>query len=140
MHGCRREGRICRRIRRGGRGGWMADRSATDRKSGAMKVVIHRSVQLERIATTLEAREQAEEVLQRLLVDRRLSEQRFEEAGKRDPLKDLTGTSALDRAIQSTRQMIEHLDELIAGLEASLPSANGTATGTPVVLQPSVRR
>lgn len=108
-----------------------------------MKDVIHRSVQLERLATTLEAREQAEEVLQRLLVDRRLSEQRFDEAGKKDPLKDLTGTSALERAIDATRQMMKHLDELIAGLEAALPASRETArsgAGAPVVLEPSPRR
>jgi len=77
------------------------------------------------MAWTIEARAQAEDVLQRLMVDRRLSEQRFAEAGKKDPLKDLTGKSALEGAIASTREVIAHLNELIAELEGELPSARG---------------
>ena len=40
--------------------------------------------------------------------------------GKSDPIKNLTGTSAMDRAIASTRDMITHMDELLEDFRAEL--------------------
>jgi hypothetical protein len=83
----------------------------------------------ERIRGLVETRDQAGRLLCRLLGDRERSEERFAEAGKRDPVTYVTGTSALERAIASTREMIRHLDETIAELEsdAAAPSARPVA-------------
>ena len=79
----------------------------------------------DRIQGLLETRDQAGRLLCRLLADRERSEERFAEAGKRDPVTYVTGTSALERAIASTRAMIRDLDETIADLESdvSAPAA-----------------
>ena len=63
---------------------------------------------------TLSMRQQANELLKRLLADRDQSEQRHAETGKRDPMKSVTGRSALDNAILATRDLILRLDELVA--------------------------
>ena len=76
----------------------------------------------------MRARDQADVLLQRLLRDRRQSEARFAEAGKHDPLKNLTGSSSLDRAIDATREMIRHMDDLLRELEAETSSVNGAGS------------
>ena len=70
-------------------------------------------------------RNEADRLLERLVRDRRLSEQRLAAAGKQDPLKRLTGTSSLDRAIESTRTLLRSVDELVEELRGE-PQANGT--------------
>lgn len=55
-------------------------------------------------------REQMTCVLARLRADRDDLEQRLQEAGRRDPVKLITGRSALDEAIASMVCMIESLD------------------------------
>jgi hypothetical protein len=77
-------------------------------------------------------REQAGALLERLLEDRAGIEQRIAERGKLDPIKDLTGSSALDRAIARTREMIRHMDELLAEMnegETPRPTGNGRSNG-----------
>jgi hypothetical protein len=79
-----------------------------------------------------QTREQAGALLQRLLADRAGIEQRSAERGNLDPIKDLTGSSALDRAIARTREMIRHMDELLAELgDGQTPptGGNGTSNG-----------
>jgi len=87
------------------------------------------------IAATIRARQEADLLLLRLLSDREGSEQRFAEAGKNDPVKNVTGVSALDRAIARTRDMIRRLNQRISRLDTFAPrpvtvpsnlSANGT--------------
>jgi len=84
----------------------------------------------DRVKAATEARDQAESLLRRLLADRERSEERFAEAGKRDPVTYVTGTSALDRAIASTREMIRHLDQVITEIESEV-SAPAALTETP---------
>ncbi len=82
-----------------------------------------------RIAQAVKARTDAESLLSTLLADRNASEQRFAEAGKKDPVKMLTGTSAMDNAIQSTREMIDNLDAMIASLRGDdTPSGKSGAS------------
>ena len=89
----------------------------------------------DRIRTAAEARDQAESLLRRLLADRERSEERFAEAGKRDPVTYVTGTRALECAIAATRAMIRHLDELIVELETEVTTpAELTATTAPVAV------
>ena len=98
----------------------------------------------------VEARDKANRLLRRLLADRQASEQRFAEAGKCDPIKYMTGISSLDRAIDSTRAMIEHIDDLLSELQIAVPTTshgarhilNGiaTAAATAARLQPAASR
>lgn len=63
-------------------------------------------------------RKQAGALLDRLIADRELSERRSAETGKRDPMKFITGRTALDGAIASTREMIGQVDSLLATLQS----------------------
>lgn len=92
--------------------------------------------------STIEAavlRQQADGLLRRLLADRELSEQRLAASGRRDPIKTVTGVTALERAIASTKSMIAEMDLLLAdldcGIQHELPghvdSANGEAAASP---------
>ncbi len=69
-------------------------------------------------------REQACDLLNRLMVDREQSERRFAEAGKRDAMKTVTGRTALDCAVASTREMIQNMDALLAELQGEVASTN----------------
>jgi hypothetical protein len=69
------------------------------------------------------AREEALMLLRRLEADRAESEARLVELGRTDPIKDVTGKSALDRAIDEARAMVAALDELTG------QSAGGGANG-----------
>ena len=70
---------------------------------------------------TADMRQQAAALLSRLIADRDQSEQRHAEQGKRDPLKSITGRSALDNAILATRELIVRLDELLAQVNGHAP-------------------
>jgi hypothetical protein len=59
---------------------------------------------------TIEIRGQATDLLHRLIADQRRCEQRLAQGGGRDPLKSLTGRSAIDRAIDETRRLITDMD------------------------------
>jgi hypothetical protein len=65
-------------------------------------------------AVTIEVkqvRELAGQLLRQLRIDRALSEQRLADNGRNDPIKIVTGHSALDDAIQSTEGLIKSIDE-----------------------------
>lgn len=70
----------------------------------------------QQIALSLRTRDEAEGLLDRLIAERGAAERRLAEDGRHDPIKDLTGASAFDRAIESTRRMIGHMDELLIEL------------------------
>jgi hypothetical protein len=72
------------------------------------------------IVETLALREQAAGLLRRLLESREQSERRMAELGRRDPLKSLTGRSALDEAVANTRAMLASMDELLHEMEEEL--------------------
>lgn len=58
-------------------------------------------------------RRQADGLLLRLLENRESIEQRIHEAGRCDPLKSITGRSAMDNVIDDMREMISHADRLM---------------------------
>lgn len=68
----------------------------------------------------LQLRQQADDLLRRLLTSREQCERRQAEAGLRDPMKFVTGQSALDDAIQTTRDMIRRMDLLLEELNVEL--------------------
>ena len=61
----------------------------------------------------LELRNRAVLVLGSLKQESRMLQERLERAGRYDPVKRVTGSSALDVAAEGTQSMIEDLDELL---------------------------
>ncbi len=59
---------------------------------------------------SVDARRRAEELLKGLIAAKTQTEAYLSEIGREDPVKKLTGKSAMDNAIASTRRMIETLD------------------------------
>lgn len=62
----------------------------------------------------LQLRHEAEQLLERLETSSAKSKQRLAENGQRDPMRSVTGRSALESAIASARSMIERMDTLLA--------------------------
>ena len=58
-------------------------------------------------------RRRASELLQRLKINRNTIEQRIGDSGRHDPLKFITGKSAMDNAISTTHTLITHMDKLL---------------------------
>ncbi len=65
-------------------------------------------------------RDQAANVLQRLIEEREQFKRRLEETGKRDPMTIITGRSAVDAAIARTRSMIVEMDKLLLQMNRDL--------------------
>ena len=89
-------------------------------------------------ASTL--RRQANDLLQRLLADRDTSEQRLAISGKRDPLKTVTGSTAIERAIQDTRGMIAEMDLILAGINGDTAADALEPAAAPVMRSPAPLR
>ena len=93
---------------------------------------------------TLQMRRQAQELLDRLMADRDSSERRLAEAGKRDPMRAVTGQTAFDGAIASAKDMLTHIDTLLADMgyvERSTSVTEVPAVQFPArrVLKPQIR-
>lgn len=58
-------------------------------------------------------RRRADELLQRLEINRSTIEQRIDNSGRHDPMKFITGKSAMDNAISTTHMLITHMDKLL---------------------------
>lgn len=61
---------------------------------------------------SFEVRDQADALLAKLIKDRAMCEQRLAEKGQADPIKVVTGRSAIDKAIAETRAVIRNVDKL----------------------------
>lgn len=83
---------------------------------------------------TREARANAEALLAGLLEAKSASEQRLAEIRRPDPLKQVTGRSSLDNAIDATRRMIETLDRNLAEVQRAKARTNGFVFVPEVVL------
>lgn len=68
-------------------------------------------------------RRRADELLQRLEINRSTIEQRIGDSGRYDPMKFITGKSAMDNAISTTHMLITHMDKL---LQEPADYSNGT--------------
>ena len=68
-------------------------------------------------------RRRADELLQRLKINRNTIEQRIGDSGRHDPIKFITGKSAMDNAISTTHMLITHMDKL---LQEPADYSNGT--------------
>jgi hypothetical protein len=76
-------------------------------------------------------RREAHQLLNRLVASREVTERRLQETGRRDPLRTVTGTTAIERAIACTRNMIADMDVLLAELDHGIQDAEaeGRAEG-----------
>jgi len=63
---------------------------------------------------TAKMRARAGVVLQRLLAERDALEKRLAERGRPDPIKHVTGASALDRAVETTRHILDQTNTVLA--------------------------
>ncbi len=79
---------------------------------------------------TFQLRRQADELLQRLIVGREQSEQRLMECGRRDAIKCVTGRSAIDEAIETTRSMIREMDAMLEEMNTQLQESSPAAVPT----------
>lgn len=62
------------------------------------------------IINTVALHRQAQQVMDRLMQNRSASQQYHQEAGHDDPLIVVTGRSAIDHAIDSTREILQDLE------------------------------
>lgn len=69
---------------------------------------------------TTTAREKAEALLRRLLESKAQSERHLAELKQPDTFKAVTGRSAMDNAIASTRRIIETLDRAVQQIKKDL--------------------
>ena len=67
-------------------------------------------------------RQQASNLLLRLIDSRSTIEQRITDSGRRDPVKSITGRSSIDEAISSTRKLLSHMDTLLLEAEEQINS------------------
>lgn len=73
-----------------------------------------------RLHGSKKVREQAGRILNELLADSEQLQSRLAEFGRVDPIKSVTGTSSLEKAITSTRELIQDMDRLAAEFECEL--------------------
>ena len=78
-----------------------------------------------RLVETVEMRSRAGELLRKLVADRRQAEQRLSEGRGHDPIKAVTGRSAIDRAIAETRRLISNMDDLLGQLNGEVATLDG---------------
>ena len=62
------------------------------------------------IVSALDLHRQAQQVMDRLMQNRNTSQQYHKKAGHEDPLIVVTGQSAIDRAIDTTREIMQDLE------------------------------
>ncbi len=72
------------------------------------------------IDETSRVRDDAEALIAHLVAQRDESARRLASVGRRDPMRVVTGRSAIESAIADMQRMIEHMDELIHEFESEL--------------------
>jgi hypothetical protein len=80
-----------------------------------------------RLTEFLAHREQAEAVLRSLIEAREECDRQVERFKRSDLFKTVTGRSALDSAISSTKKMIEHLDRCLAAAARDVERRSASA-------------
>lgn len=69
---------------------------------------------------TVQRRDEARALLETLLAAKRCSEKNLAEIRRADLVKQVTGKSSMDNAIESTRRLIASFDTVLADLRATL--------------------
>jgi hypothetical protein len=62
---------------------------------------------------TIAAKKKAAELLKGLVAAAAVSDEQLRQASRKDPMKVVTGRSAMENAVASTRRMIESLDRAV---------------------------
>ena len=78
-------------------------------------------------------RAQAVQLLHELVANRDGSDQRHLDAGKRDPVRLVTGKSALDQAIDSAQEMILNMDSIIACMTGEAAETISSPDDPPII-------
>lgn len=79
------------------------------------------TMQTHRVWTdTVQRREEARALLETLLAAKRSSERNLAEIRRPDLVKQVTGRSSMDNAIDSTKRLIDSFDRVLADLKSSL--------------------
>jgi hypothetical protein len=65
------------------------------------------------LAETQAAKHKAAELLKGLLAAAAVSDEQMRQASRKDPMKVVTGRSAMENAVAATRRMIESLDRAV---------------------------
>jgi hypothetical protein len=84
------------------------------------------------INETIRLRHEAAGLLLRLEANQRANEQVCAEIGKRDAMRCITGRSAIERAIETTRGMIRDMDHLLSRFAEDSDDADGRFTSIEV--------
>ena len=71
------------------------------------------------LVTCLRMRRQAEALLDRLMKNRTRTEQYHLDQGTMDPMRTVTGRSAIDNAIDHTKEILRNLDRVIQAEQKS---------------------
>ena len=74
---------------------------------------------------TVRVHAEAQALLSLLVLERNRSERRWAEAGQPDPMKFITGRSALDNAVERTREMVRRVEALLTQRNWRRGSASG---------------
>lgn len=69
---------------------------------------------------TVQRRDEARALLETLLAAKRCSEQNLAEIRRSDLVKQVTGKSSMDNAIESTRRLIASFDKVLEDLRGTL--------------------
>jgi len=85
------------------------------------------SVRQQVLLQTLATRQNAEKLLASLLRAQAECDQQLQKEQRSDAMKSVTGASSLDRAIASTRRMIEQLDRSVEQVAKDLPCDDAPA-------------
>ena len=73
---------------------------------------------------TAARRDEARSLLEALRDAKRVSEANLQSLGRRDLVKDVTGRSSIDAAIERTRGLVESFNRVLADLSANLDDAD----------------
>jgi len=64
-------------------------------------------------------RQDAQRLLSALMRERVRSQERLKELGRRDPIREVTGQGAMDRAVTEARSLLAHLDSMVEQAQPS---------------------
>jgi hypothetical protein len=87
------------------------------------------------LTETVRVRDQAHLLLCHLEASRRMSQRRCIDSGQRDPIATVTGRSAVEAAIATTRQMIACMDDLLEELHLHATALEPAGSREPVLVE-----
>ncbi len=80
------------------------------------------------LTETARVRDEAHGLLNQLVLERNRSERLLAGAGRPDPIKSVTGRSAMDHAVDETREVIRRVDGLLARERSTMKHPEATTS------------